>query len=614
MSVETTDYSLGELMNRIGSGEIQLPNFQRNWKWEDERIIALLASILSGHPIGVLMFLEVGEEKPTFAATPLEGAQIDNNSRLEYLLLDGQQRLTSLFQSLYSDKPVKTTDDRKKSISRWYYIDIGKALINLPNSEESVDIEEAVYSVPEDRLPKGFYPGSSTPDLSTRKKECEAEMFPLSGSIDPDKTNAWMVEFVKRDKAKVIDNLERWNEFEKNFVSSIKNYRIPVIILKKDTPKIAVCKVFERVNTGGVALNVFELLTATFAAEDFSLKDDWDKKQRRLDKHRALNSILNSDFLQVVALLTTYQRKMNWSGKSKGRPGISCKRKEILQLSVEEYQEHAERATEGFIWAASFLSKQGIFDSKDLPYRTQLVPLAALRATLGPRIDNIGTFSLIGQWYWCGVFGELYRGAIETLYSRDLEQVVGWVNNWNTQPDTIGAANFSSSRLLTLRTRTSAAYKGLQALLIRTGGLDWQRNQKINEAVLFDYSIDIHHIFPKKWCKANGIERDRYESIVNKTAISSATNRKIGGKAPSVYLPVLQKEAGISGTQLDNILDTHAIDSKSLREDDFGKFFSFRRKRLLDIIEKAMGKTVNRDDENTEGILRYRQNYLPTEG
>lgn len=329
--------------------------------------------------------------------------------------------------------------------------------------------------------------------------------------------------------------------------SQFTGYFVPVIVLTKETPKEAVCTVFEKVDTGGVPLNVFELLTATYASDNFRPKDDWQSREQRL-RRRRVNALESSDFLQAVTLLATRARQLEWTGSDSDRPGVSCKRKDILRLSLDEYQKWADAAEEGFDWAATLLAQEGIFTASDVPYRTQLVPLAAIRATIGDEIDNLGIFNRIRQWYWSGVLGELYGGAIETRFARDLEQVVEWVTDDGPPPGTVSAASFNSSRLLTLRTRNSAAYKGIYALLMREGCLDWQKHKPITLASFFDYRIDIHHIFPKAWCtKAeNDVDPARRESIVNKTAISFDTNRSVGGRPPSEYLPTLQKKASVS--------------------------------------------------------------------
>ncbi len=102
MPFQNPKYSLQDLLKQVGDGLIQLPDFQREWKWDDDRITSLLASVMLDHPIGVLMMLETGGDSSNFAATPLSGSNAPK-VKPQRLLLDGQQRMTSLFQALASN-------------------------------------------------------------------------------------------------------------------------------------------------------------------------------------------------------------------------------------------------------------------------------------------------------------------------------------------------------------------------------------------------------------------------------------------------------------------------------------------------------------------------------
>ena len=116
--------SLDALLSEAADGSTQLPDFQRGWVWDDEHVRSLLASISLGYPIGAVMMLRAGGGTVRFKQRPLEGAPTPRDREAERLILDGQQRLTSLFQSLRLDRPVLTRDQRGRTIKRWYYIDM----------------------------------------------------------------------------------------------------------------------------------------------------------------------------------------------------------------------------------------------------------------------------------------------------------------------------------------------------------------------------------------------------------------------------------------------------------------------------------------------------------
>jgi hypothetical protein len=161
------------------------------------------------------------------------------------------------------------------------------------------------------------------------------------------------------------------------------------------------------------------------------------------------------------------------------------------------------------------------------------------------------------------------------------------------EPATVQAAGFQPSRLDTMRTRVSAACRGLYVLLQKEGdrllleGEDGGRRPQ-------RAGIDIHHIFPRKWCGQNGVPARVYNSIVNKTAISYKANRKIGGNAPSHYLKQLESDKAVQlqPDAMDAILQTHLIDPALLRADDFQAFYAARKAALLCLIERAMGKAA----------------------
>lgn len=192
----------------------------------------------------------------------------------------------------------------------------------------------------------------------------------------------------------------------------------------------------------------------------------------------------------------------------------------------------------------------------------------------------------------------MYGGTTETRFVWDFTDVTDWVrSNESTPPRTIQEANFQANRLFSLQRRNSAAYKGIHALLMRDGSRDFRTGEPIEDQTFFDDSIDIHHIFPQKWCKEHNISAPIFNSIINKTAISTKTNRSIGGQAPSKYLLMLQKNADISSADMKKVLASHRIPSEALRADDFNQFFADRAESLLQSIEAVMEKNVTREED-----------------
>ena len=127
-SFDSTKRSLFEILNDVHSGKIQLPDFQRGWIWDDNRIKGILASVAKSFPIGAVMLLETGNENVKFKTKPVEGVKLDQEVRPDLLILDGQQRITSLYQTIVNNEIVTTKNEKKYEIKRWYYIDMVKAM------------------------------------------------------------------------------------------------------------------------------------------------------------------------------------------------------------------------------------------------------------------------------------------------------------------------------------------------------------------------------------------------------------------------------------------------------------------------------------------------------
>ena len=600
---KSIDTNLSELLSDANNGKIQLPEFQRSWTWDDARIRGILASLSQGYPMGAIMRLQYGNPDIKFKYRVLEGVN-ETHTVPDYLILDGQQRLTSMFQAVYSDKAVETVTEKKSPISRYYYLDMAKCL------DENEDRFDAVISIPADKKLKKNFDRDVVLDLSDQTKEYEQKCFPLNVIFHANDLTNWCTGYVLHyamlnNPVKTSEAMEIYNKFKSDVIDTITGYKLPVITLDKSTPREAVCKVFENVNTGGVPLTVFELVTASYATHEFNLRDDWNKCEAVI---KGKGDTLNTDLMDEIdetAFLTTMTLYTSYVNKINGESGmISCKKRDVLDLKFEDYQANKDAVLQGYKLAKEFLLKyQYVFRKRDLPYSTQLIPLAAICAYLGKsKCNEPNTTKILSRWYWCGILGEMYGSANETRYANDIEDVVSEVLGQPSQNRTVNAAFFSSTRLLTMQTRLSAAYKGMIALLYKEQCKDFMNETTITLVNSMTASPDIHHIFPQKYCDVADIKKQKYNSIVNKTPLLPETNRAIGGDAPSIYIPrILKKVKDLTEETLRNRIESHFIDHEALKSDNFDAYFIDRAKKLLDLIEKAMGKKVA--DRNAETTI-----------
>ncbi len=173
MGFQTPLYELSEYLKWTTNGKIQLPDFQRGYKWEDERIRQLLVTILRGHPLGVVMLLRTGNDQIRFKPRPVAGVTLPHGTAADLLLLDGQQRLTSLTQALTAQGVVATQDSRGKKLTRRYYVHMETALLG----EDRID--DALLSVPGDGVVRSNFGKDIDLDLSDPDKERAEGYFPV---------------------------------------------------------------------------------------------------------------------------------------------------------------------------------------------------------------------------------------------------------------------------------------------------------------------------------------------------------------------------------------------------------------------------------------------------
>ena len=174
----TFSLSLKALLNDVQSGKIQLPDFQRGWVWDEDRIRGLLASISRGFPVGAVMTLSAGGDI-RFRTRLVEGVSENGITSPDRFLLDGQQRLTSLYQALLHPAAVSTQDSRGEKRLSWFYIDMRRAI------SDAADREDAVIVVPENKKVTRDFGRETVLDLSSPEFEYEELMFPTEKLFDP---------------------------------------------------------------------------------------------------------------------------------------------------------------------------------------------------------------------------------------------------------------------------------------------------------------------------------------------------------------------------------------------------------------------------------------------
>lgn len=579
---------LFDLLQEIKDGKIQLAEFQRSWCWENERISSLLASVSLGYPIGTMMLLEQDEAQLRLKPRLVEGVELLNPPQPHSLILDGQQRLTSLSMALFSSQPVLINRGRRYAAERrWYYLDIEQAL-----TTPDTDRIDAIFALTATK--KLYRSHQPIIDCSSPEKEYQVNFFPLSQVYN---FRNWRSGYSKHWNYR-SENLDLIEGLEGQIIKNFEHYQMGLYILDASLPKAAVCYIFVTHQEKPCQLNHFDLLTSQYATDNFDLRADWAERENRFKPHKVLSLLKPTDFLQSLALLTTYYRRLEAKERDvrpDRLPGISSKRQEILNLEVSDYLKWVEPLCQGFEAAAKFFHSQAIYRADDLPYSMQLVIMASLFAILGEGIKLDTVRAKLEQWFYCGAASGIYARSQEVVAAKDLLEMPLWVLSGGETPKTVKEAYLTGERLQGFVNSNGSAYRAISALLRRDRALDFLTGEPITCAKYFDEKIENHHIFPQRWCKERGIPISKYNSIVNKTPLRMQTNRFLGSQAPSVYLARLEQR-GLNRERIEEILRSHLIEPELLRRDDFEGFFEERTRQLLRMVEKVMGKSPNSFD------------------
>ena len=598
MGFSTLSYDLIDLFARIDRGDLQLPDFQRDYSWDVDRIRALIVTVLRGYPMGCLMALDTRNENMRFRPRPLEGAPNTGNNP-GMLLLDGQQRLTTLYHSLQGDGIVDTVDFRNKRIRRKFYMDVNKAL--------SADILplEAVFSVNEKGVVKSHFGPDIPGGVTDRETALAAGVIPVSALLSDEGTD--MIFDLAEGPDLVAEAAtafsgsarDRAKHFHNTVAKPLIRYSVPMIRLDRETAQGGVGSIFAQANSAGLQMDVFDLLTAVFANEDpdFKLHDDWADTEATLRQYPALDSMGRTEFLTAVALFVTAQE-----GYASGQ------REDILRLNLPTYRAASAAIRAAFVETAEFLRQRCIVDPSLVPYPTQLVPLTVILALLGGSAElgeddtHSEAWDRLYRWFWCGIFGELYgSAAIGIRAARDIDEVTPWIRDTEQssgtparEPATVTDARFVESRLLSVDPE-SAVYKGIYALIMARGAKDWRTAQPFTGANFAELGTRFSRIFPAQWCVDHDVEPVLVDSVLNHTPMGRRTEHLIETSSPARYLPRVQAKSLMEDSEFDAVLAGHFLDPELLHKAQAEEFFADRRQRLIDMVEYAMGKQATRD-------------------
>jgi restriction endonuclease Mrr len=531
-----------QLLAELDSGQLALPDFQRTFVWAPDETRELLVSMIRSFPAGALLFLQGGHA--TFKARAAEGAPA-LTGRPSFLVLDGQQRLTSLYQAIYG-----VGDSR-------FFLDLGALLAGA-------DIDQAV---------KVFSAERAAP-LEKIEAQARTLLMPLAAVRDFGAAR-WRDDVVPRrddeDRERVRDLLRA---IEYACIDPLVKYAFPVTMLPEATPLEAVCTIFETLNRTGRPLSPFELISARAFAGGHSLYDLWNDA---LERHPILGDFDVKPYylLQCIAL----------------RLGVSCKRRFVISLPADDIARGWESAVTSMAAVLTLLRDEcGVLTPKWLPYEPMLIPLATawneVEATTGPAQGAMR--SKLKRWFWCASFTGEYESSSATLAERDAPVIKSWLTGGD-EPQAVRAFEWNPERWRTVTTRQQGLYRATIALTLLQRPRDFHTGAPLTPELIEAGKIDDHHLFPRAYLLSVG-KGDTVDSVLNHCLIDRATNIRISKQAPSAYLEEMR--TGL-GQILDEVLRSHRLPTgpaTPLATDDFEAFLEWRERALEDALAAVTGK------------------------
>ena len=541
------------LLDMIHNRELALPDFQRDFIWDPYATDELIESLARNFPAGSLLRIK---NSAGFMFVPREfaGAPPLDGHSLSYLILDGQQRLTSLYQAFYGAGEHR------------YFFDMSPL-------EEGIDLEDRAFYERKDQTERRF---------GSIEAQAEQSVFPMARLFGTKfGFQGWLDEVLEircssQEERSILRNNLR--EVHEKWLRPIEEYEFPMVTLEETTSAEAVCTIFETLNRTGVKLGVFDLLTARFWPENVRLRDMW---QTAGLQYQQLEDFKIDPYyiLQSVALYA-----------ADGAP--SCKRSDVLKLKVDQIQRGWEPIVDAFAQVLQILQDDcGVLLPKWLPYGTILIPMAAAWAsqhgTVGPQAG--ANRHKLGRWFWCSVFAQTYERGPNSQSAKDFGELKRWMKG-GEPPETVVGFTFDSTVLRQTTFRQRAVYRGTIALILSHRAKDFHSAKPLTAKTIVEHQVDDHHVFPQAYLRDHQLDvpATLRDCVLNRTLIDKETNTRIGSRSPADYLSEIEETLGAEKTE--SLLSSHLLPigpDSPLRRNEFGEFLRARQHAMGQMIEEV---------------------------
>lgn len=548
-----------ELVGMIERGELRLPEMQRRYVWRSTRVRDLLDSLYRGYPSGAILLWETDEKVPLqdFAVT-----QQGNPYQSTRLLLDGQQRLTSLSAVIRGD-PVSVRG-RKRPIELLFNLDHPEELVvvtevNEDGGDEDEDQEDLIddeADSTEDELQKRF--DRMTFVVATKKLEQLPQWVKVTDVFKTDED----APFLERAGIEKISD-PRYKKYSQRLAKlrGIRKYVYRMDILERSLSYDEVTEIFVRVNSLGAKLRSSDLALAQITAKWRGALKTFQSFQETCEK-AGFELDLGIHLKNLVVFATGQSRFLTVGG-----------------LPVETLKQGWRECEAGMEFALNFLrSNVGIESPALLSSPFIIVTLGYYGHKRSYQIAPDEAKSLRRWVLLANAKGRYSRGSSETLLDQDLatlrqgDGADALLDRLRLQ---VGRLDIAPEELEG-RNQRSALFKTMFLAFRARGAKDWQSNLAIALGHRgAQHRLQFHHIFPKAVLKSGYTTREA-DDIANLAFIGGKTNRQISHKAPSQYFPALIQKAGLAAFEAQCI----PTDADVLGADAYKKFLAVRRESV----------------------------------
>lgn len=589
--------SVSDLLQKVHDGSFVIPYFQRGFEWEPRMVCDLFESILQNYFTGLLLLWQLDhEDAKNEEWDPVWGAEKRNTP--EVAILDGQQRLSSLYYAIFN--PKKIFPNRQSYYV--FFIDLNKVL----NEEFEGSVSYRFF----------FSNHQSWEELKKdQKKWAKDGIVPLSilSAVNPEKPDkpyikstefaSWIKQYLKNNKSVLPPDTNELTVFQ--VLDDILEYSFVFFPLGSDRDLQDICNIFARVNSKGMKLSTFDLLNAFLYPKDVHLRKDlWENLDNEALK--AIDSSMNEYILKCISLV-----KQNYcSAKYLFNliPGETTTRKddqgqkyeETLVQDGKEFKKLWKLACQFSESARKRIMNTGKGDfgaiKQSFIPNTTLVPvIAALLWEYSGDPDNIEFVKYMQKWYWSAVFSEDYSGSSDSVMAKDFRDWKDWISHGN-EIERVHRVNLDFFQELDLKSvkKSSARYNAILCLLALNNAKDFYKGQIVGSVDYSNENINDHHIFPNKVSglssQKSGLFSTTKDSIVNRTLLLDETNQSINNRRPSEYFDEILNKFQDMDAVLE-MLEGHFINKTALgylMDDDYDRFITERERSIKKFIIKTL--------------------------